>query len=153
MDSLFPDQQGWKEKFHGRFLRQDNLVFLKPLAFMNNSGKSAAAALHFFGWPLEELLVVHDDLETPFGTVQCTFGGGHRGNNGLRSIITLCGGNDFWRFRLGIGRPPGGRKPGDWVLERFSPHEEALLPEITTESARFLLEQCGKPQEKKLVFA
>ncbi|POR05356.1 hypothetical protein AU468_01365 [Alkalispirochaeta sphaeroplastigenens] len=157
MESLFTiqgglSQEGWKEKFHGLFLRRDNQVFLQPQTFMNHSGKSVVAALQFFGWSLEELLVVHDDLETPFGTVQSSFGGGHRGNNGLRSIITLSGGSDFWRLRLGIGRPPRGRAPGDWVLERFSPHEEACLGEITEGSAAFLLEQCRKATEKTLVF-
>lgn len=97
---------------------------------MNESGRSVQAAIAFFGIARYEILVVHDDLETAFGTVQLAFDGGHRGNNGVRSIGRTCGGTDFWRLRVGIGRPPAQRNPGDWVLERFSPEEEARLPDV-----------------------
>lgn len=120
----------WKDKFHGRFRRIGEMVLLVPDAYMNESGRSVQAALSFFGISRSEMLVVHDDLETPFGTVETVFGGGHRGNNGVRSIAQACGGPDFWRLRIGIGRPPANRKPGDWVLERFSRDEEARLPEV-----------------------
>lgn len=125
-----PDQGSWKEKFHGIFFRAGDVVLLKPQTYINGSGRSVQAAATFFGIPREATLVVHDDLETPFGSVEITQGGGHRGNNGVRSIMTHCGGPDFFRLRVGIGRPPGHRKPGDWVLERFSREEEAELPDV-----------------------
>ena len=130
----------WKEKFHGRFCRAGEVVLLVPDTYMNESGRSVQAALSFFGISGPETLIVHDDLETSFGTVEMTFGGGHRGNNGVRSITQVCGQPDFWRLRIGIGRPPGNRKPGDWVLERFSRDEEARLPEVLDLAFAFVTE-------------
>jgi peptidyl-tRNA hydrolase, PTH1 family len=125
----------WKEKFHGRFLKEGNRILLLPHTYMNRSGSSVQAAATFFGLSPEEILVAHDDMETAFGTVTLTFGGGHRGNNGVRSVSQVLGSSDFHRLRIGTGRPPAGRNPGDWILERFSPDEEARLPDILREGA------------------
>ncbi|MFA7567156.1 MAG: aminoacyl-tRNA hydrolase [Alkalispirochaeta sp.] len=128
----------WKEKFHGRFLKEGDRVYLIPHTYMNRSGKSVQAAVKFFNFTPQELLVVHDDMETPFGSVELTFAGGHRGNNGVRSIAQSLGTPDFYRLRIGVGRPPAGRRPGDWILERFSPDEEARLPDIVASAVRII---------------
>lgn len=137
----------WKEKFHGTFARAGEVVLLLPGTYMNESGRSVQAAAFFFNIPRDRTVVVHDDLETPFGTVNLVFGGGHRGNNGVRSVEQHLGGRDFWRLRVGIGRPPADRKAAAWVLERFSPHEEARLPEIQRLSARVLRDAIAGPVE------
>lgn len=136
----------WKEKFHGVFLKSGETTLLKPHTFMNHSGRSVQAALSFFALDLAELMVVHDDLETPFGTVELTWGGGHRGNNGVRSIMQQLGDAAFWRLRIGVGRPPARHAPGEWLLERFSPEEEAHLPSIITEAVAMIGEYADSPR-------
>lgn len=96
------------------------------------------AALSFFKLKPKKLIVVHDDLELPFGTVQMKEGGGAGGHNGLRSIIKHAGTADFYRFRLGISRPPSGRDVSSWVLSRFAPDEEMLISDYCIRAASIL---------------
>ena len=127
----------WSEKFKGEYSKfgKPETLLLKPCIFMNNSGESVAAAMSFFKLKPSDLLVIHDDLELPFGSVQLKKGGGAGGHNGLRSIIRQTGSPDFFRFRLGISRPPAGRDVSSWVLSRFSPDEEAMLPDYLGRAA------------------
>jgi PTH1 family peptidyl-tRNA hydrolase len=141
-------ESAWKEKFHGRFVKDGTRVLLAPETYMNNSGRSVQAAAAFFGISPAGVLVVHDDMETPFGTVSLTRGGGHRGNNGVRSVAQALSGPDFWRLRLGVGRPPRGRRPGDWILERFSPDEEAHLPRMVAVAAQMIRDNVAQPTEQ-----
>lgn len=117
------------------------LHFLKPETFMNLSGEAVAAAAAFFKVGAESILVVHDELELPLGTVSLKYGGGLGGHNGLRSMNASLGSAAFWRFRFGIGRPddraPGeGGPPGsgkgivEWVLSDFSAAEAAVLDQV-----------------------
>ncbi len=130
----------WISKFKGEYAKHSNpeQLLLKPQTLMNNSGESAAAALSFFKLKPENLIVIHDDLELPFGTIQIKKGGGAGGHNGLRSIIKLTGTPDFLRFRMGISRPPGGRDVSSWVLGRFSEDEEALLDDYCNRASEIL---------------
>ncbi len=91
----------------------------KPQTFMNRSGESVRALVDFHDTPLERLLVIHDDLDTPFGSIRLRKSGGHGGQNGLRSIIQHLGSQDYARLRFGIGRPPGRMSPVDFVLQPF----------------------------------
>ena len=91
----------------------------KPQTFMNRSGESVRALVDFYDIPLEHLLVIHDDLDTPFGSIRLRKSGGHGGQNGLRSIIQHLGSQDYARLRFGIGRPPGRMSPVDFVLQPF----------------------------------
>lgn len=134
------DDPSWKEKFHGLFRREGAVVYLKPLVFMNNSGRSVQAALSFFSIDPSALLVVHDDLETQFGVIDAVRDGGHRGHNGVRSVSTSLSTGDYRRLRMGIGRPPANRRVADWVLERFSREEEAELPDMLDRAAKLLTE-------------
>ncbi len=137
------DRGTWKEKFHGRFLKEGELILLAPETFMNHSGRSVQAARAFFGLNPGQVLVVHDDVETAFGVVELAWNGGHRGQNGGRSVAQALGTSEFWRMRIGLGRPPSTRKAADWVLERFSSEEEAELPKVLANAARIVQDAAG----------
>jgi PTH1 family peptidyl-tRNA hydrolase len=139
------DRASWKEKFHGRFVKDGSLTLLAPETYMNHSGRSVQAARAFFGLETAEIVVCHDDVETPFGAVDLTWNGGHRGQNGVRSTVQALGTSEFWRLRIGLGRPPSTRKPADWVLERFTAEEEAELPAILRLAARVLQDAAARP--------
>jgi PTH1 family peptidyl-tRNA hydrolase len=135
----FPE---WKEKFSGVFAKGtiagEDVVLLKPLTYMNESGKSVQPAIAFFHVNPksgDELIVVHDELDLPFGDVRVKVGGGHAGHNGLRSIMAAMGG-DFARVRFGIGRPPAGFRGevADYVLQNFDPVEAATVPDVVTKA-------------------
>jgi PTH1 family peptidyl-tRNA hydrolase len=121
------------------------VVLAKPMSFMNVSGGPVAAVRNFYKIPNERVIVVHDELDLPFGTVRLKLGGGDNGHNGLRSVTAALGGRDYYRIRIGIGRPPGRMDPADFVLRDFSAAERKELPEIlgrAADSARILME-CG----------
>lgn len=105
------------------------LILLKPQTFMNLSGNSVMPALQFYKAPLANLLVVHDELDLPFGMIRFKVGGGHGGHNGLRSIIENLGKGDFTRLRIGIGKAPHGDTTGH-VLGKIPPDQMELLPRI-----------------------
>ncbi len=120
-----------KKKFSGFYGEGDwsaeHLLLLKPQTFMNLSGQSVSQALHFNKLSMQDLVVIHDDLDIPFGRVKLKDGGGHAGHNGLRSLVSELGGGGFIRVRIGIGRPLHG-DPSDYVLGNFAKSELALLP-------------------------
>jgi PTH1 family peptidyl-tRNA hydrolase len=89
----------------------------------------------FYKLPAERVLVLHDELDVPFGTIRLKLGGGDNGHNGLRSVTASLGTRDYHRLRIGIGRPPGRMDPADFVLRNFSPTERKELPEILGRSA------------------
>lgn len=118
--------------------------FLMPETYMNLSGESVQAAAGFYRIPCDQILVVHDELELPLGQAAFKEGGGLGGHNGLRSIKACFGSADFWRLRIGIGRP-GGRKDPDadisgWVLSDFTPCEAAVLPQVLDACAGALIQ-------------
>jgi len=116
----------FRGKFSGRLseIRVDDrrVALLKPETYMNESGRSIAAAASFFKAPSETLMVVHDDVDLEEGRLQVRSGGGLAGHNGLRSIANALGTQDFLRLRIGVGRPERGdpRPVADWVLSPFS---------------------------------
>ena len=110
------------------------LVLAAPTAYMNESGGQVVAAVRFFKVPPERLLVVHDELDLPFGDVVLKRGGGEGGHNGLRSISTSLGTRDYGRLRVGIGRPPGRMDPADFVLRDFSTVERKELPFVLSDA-------------------
>lgn len=132
-DSGFPE---WKDKFNGLFTKGsvagEDIVLLKPQTFMNESGKSVQAAVAFLKLDVKnELLILHDELDLEFGDVRLKVGGGHAGQNGIRSIIAALG-PDFARVRIGIGRPPAGFRGevADYVLSNFDAVEAARAVDI-----------------------
>ncbi|MEU5852417.1 aminoacyl-tRNA hydrolase [Saccharopolyspora shandongensis] len=102
-------------------------VLVKPRSFMNLSGGPVAGAVKFYKAPPESVIVIHDELDLPFGTVRLKRGGGENGHNGLRSISKSIGTRDYLRVRFGIGRPPGRMDPADYVLKDFSGTERKEL--------------------------
>jgi PTH1 family peptidyl-tRNA hydrolase len=109
--------------------KADRHILLKPQTFMNLSGQSVMPALQFYKLPRTQLIVVHDELDLPFGTVRFKQGGGHGGHNGLRSIMEQLGKGDFLRLRIGIGRAPHG-DTSNYVLGNIPPEQMEGLPRI-----------------------
>jgi PTH1 family peptidyl-tRNA hydrolase len=94
---------------------------------MNESGQAVAPLVRYYRTPADELLVVHDDIDLPFAKLRVQEDRGPGGNNGVRSIIRSLGSQEFWRLKIGVGRPPGRQNPADYVLRPFSTQER---PEI-----------------------
>jgi PTH1 family peptidyl-tRNA hydrolase len=120
-------------------LGDKSVVLAKPRTYMNLSGGSVAGALRFYKVPLEQLVVVHDELDLPYGTVRLKLGGGENGHNGLRAITKSLGTRDYHRVRFGIGRPPGRMDPADFVLRDFSAVERKELA--------FVVDRCADAVE------
>ncbi|WP_459548006.1 aminoacyl-tRNA hydrolase [Nocardia sp. X0981] len=111
------------------------VLIAKPRSFMNLSGKPVAALARFFSVPPTEIVVVHDELDLPFGAVRLKRGGGEGGHNGLRSVSGALTTKDYLRTRIGIGRPPGRQDPADFVLKPFSAAERKELPVVVEQAA------------------
>ncbi len=129
-----------RSKFSGEFgklaLRGQDLSVLKPETFMNESGRSVQPAAAFFHLEPRDILVVHDELDLPFGELRLKVGGGHAGHNGLRSIVQCLGSAEFIRLRVGIGRPPASFS-GDtagYVLSGFTSAERAELAAVVAKA-------------------
>ena len=115
------------------------IIIAKPLTFMNNSGEAVAPLVRYFKVPLERLLVIHDDMDLPLGTLRMRPSGGSAGHNGMLSIFDKLGTNAIPRLRVGIGRPPGRMDPADYVLQDFSRSEEELLNMVITQACEAAL--------------
>ena len=137
----FLDSLNWQKKFKGQYAAADKaallktgedftrLHFIKPETYMNLSGESVSQVAAFYKIEPSQILVVHDELELPLGTVSLKWGGGLGGHNGLRSMRDCFGTNDFWRLRIGIGRPSSG-DIAEYVLSPFSSDERIILSQI-----------------------
>jgi PTH1 family peptidyl-tRNA hydrolase len=110
-------------------------VIARPLTFMNESGGPVAGLLSFYKIPVENLIVIHDELDIPFSEVRLKCGGGEGGHNGLRSVTKSVGTRDYLRVRVGIGRPPGRMDPADYVLHDFSGTERSEVPLLISDAA------------------
>ena len=111
------------------------VILAKPGTYMNNSGGPVAGLMKFYDVPLQNVIVVHDELDIDAGAVRIKQAGGHAGHNGLRDIIAAADSNDFVRVRVGIGRPPGRQDAADFVLKNFSAEERKELPLLLALSA------------------
>ena len=112
-------------------LYKDRRVILaKPRAFMNLSGQPVSALVRFYKIPLENLLIIYDDVDLDFGIIRLRQEGSSGGQKGMQSVIQSLGTNNIPRIRIGLGRPPGRMETPDYVLQRFSNQEEDFLPEI-----------------------
>jgi len=115
--------------------RDQRLILIKPQTFMNLSGRPVASYLRFYKLPLENLLVVYDDVDLPLETLRMKPDGGDAGQKGVRSIIQELGTQDFPRLRLGINRPPGRMSVSSYVLQDFSKDDQATLPFVLDQAA------------------
>jgi PTH1 family peptidyl-tRNA hydrolase len=120
-----------EKKFQGEVARSTvdgrQVWLLKPDTFMNLSGQSVLALMQFYKVKLANILVAHDDLDLPVGEVRLKQGGGHGGHNGLRDIISRCGGNGFQRIRLGIGHPGNKARVTGHVLKKASSDDQVAI--------------------------
>jgi PTH1 family peptidyl-tRNA hydrolase len=122
----FKAHKGRADVVEGR-LAGVRAVLAEPKTFMNLSGGPTASLRDFFKVPVERIVVVHDELDIPYGALRLKRGGGDNGHNGLRSITASIGSKDYLRVRVGIGRPPGRQDPADFVLKDFSSAERKEL--------------------------
>ncbi|PKV79710.1 aminoacyl-tRNA hydrolase [Nocardia fluminea] len=111
------------------------ILIAKPRTYMNLSGRPVAALAKFFSVPVDQVIVVHDELDLPFGTLKLKQGGGEGGHNGLRSISQALTTKEYLRTRIGIGRPPGRQDPADYVLKPFAAPERKEVPVIVEQAA------------------
>ena len=102
---------------------------------MNESGGPVKAVMSFYGVAAERLIVIHDELDIPFGAIRAKLGGGDNGHNGLKSIRKSIGTGDFFRVRVGIGRPVGRQDPAEYVLKQFAAAERKDLIEVVRRAA------------------
>ncbi len=124
--------------------REGNKVILvKPQTYMNLSGDSVAALVKFYKIPLDHLIVFHDDLDLPLGSLRLRSTGGSAGQKGIGSIIQKLGTPDFTRIRIGIGRPPGRMDAADYVLQAFGKHEIEIVQTVLEQVVR-AVESCLK---------
>jgi PTH1 family peptidyl-tRNA hydrolase len=103
------------------------VVLAEPRSYMNESGGPVVSVARFYKIPLDRIVVVHDELDLPFGALRLKLGGGDGGHNGLRSVTAALGSKDYLRVRFGIGRPPGRQDPADFVLREFGAAERKEL--------------------------
>jgi PTH1 family peptidyl-tRNA hydrolase len=122
----FKAHKSGAEVLEGRLAGQ-RVILAKPRSFMNLSGGPVAGAARFYKVPATGVVVVHDELDLPFGALKLKLGGGDNGHNGLRSISKSLSTKDYYRVRFGIGRPPGRQDPADYVLKDFSTVERKEL--------------------------
>jgi len=116
-------------------LQGHRAVLAKPSTYMNESGGPVKGLLDFYKVPMERLVVVHDELDIAFNTLRLKLGGGDNGHNGLRSIRRSTDSGEFYRVRVGVGRPPGRQDPADFVLKPWSSTERKEIPMLVSDAA------------------
>jgi len=133
--------------FKALVIKSSNNFFVKPQTFMNNSGESIVAIANYYDIENEHIIIIHDDLDLPFGTIKFKLGGGHGGHNGLRSIDEHIGKN-YIRVRIGIGKPNEKKDVANFVLSDFSKEEFEHLNVIITHSIKAIEAIKVKPLEQ-----
>lgn len=132
LDQLYTG--AWRKEGKGELAEwrvgSEKVLLLKPQTFMNLSGEAVWPLVRFYKLELSDILVVQDDLDMPFGTLKLRLGGRSGGQNGIKSIISALGSEQFARLKLGISRPPAGRDPADWVLSPFLGDEQLVLQQV-----------------------
>ncbi|WP_248929098.1 aminoacyl-tRNA hydrolase [Paenibacillus hamazuiensis] len=128
----------------------EKVVLLKPMTFMNLSGESMRAYMDFYKVPIEDLVVVYDDLDTPFGQIRLRYQGSAGGHNGIKSAIQHLGTQTFNRIRMGISRPAPGFDIADYVLSRFTKEEFAKMPQILDRTVEAMEHMLKEPFEKTM---
>lgn len=112
------------------------LILAKPQTYMNLSGQSVGALVRFYKVPVEQVLIIYDDIDLPFGTLRMRPGGSSGGHKGMQSILDRLGRQDIPRLRVGVGRPSGSKAAANYVLNEFSAREKLDLPLILDRAAQ-----------------
>ena len=124
----------FEKKVDAEVAKNAKFILAKPQGFMNNSGVAVAKLLSYFKVPVENLVVVHDDVDLPFGEYRLRQGSGSAGHHGVIDIIEKIGTQDFWRFRIGVGRPSDSKyNVEDYVLKPFAPDEVDFIRSLPHE--------------------
>ena len=124
-----------KSNFQSTLLKSGYDLFSKPTTYMNNSGVAVHSIMEYYKIDIEDIIVIHDDLDLPFGTVKYKIGGGHGGHNGLKSIDSHIG-KEYVRVRIGIGKPQDKANVANYVLSNFSKEELNKLQDIITHTIK-----------------
>ena len=142
IDYFAPDGATWKKEKNALTTRTEidgkNVILVKPQTFMNNSGDAVGALVTFYKIPLENVIVIHDDMDLKVGTIREKIGGGSAGHNGIKSIDKTIG-NEYKRIRIGIGHPRDFESqidPSDWVLGKFDSEQLKQIKSVI-ESIKF----------------
>jgi len=106
-----------------------SVLLAMPQTYMNLSGKSVGRLMAYYKVDIDHVIVIHDDLDLPFGTIRLKKGGGDAGHKGLKSVVTALGSADFLRIRMGIGKPADKAGVENYVLQKFNQEEQGVLPE------------------------
>jgi len=130
------------KSLYGKLTRpnREEIILIKPQTYMNLSGEAVSECLSKFKVALDQVLIVHDDLDLPYGTLRLKNGGGAGGHKGIKSTIDKLGTGDFYRLKIGIGRPEDSNHVVDYVLEKFSSSERKDLPETIIQAASAILD-------------
>ena len=118
-----------------RTFGDERAVIARPTSYMNDSGQQVAQLMRWYKADLTHLIVIHDELDIPYGQIRVKIGGGTAGHNGLRSVVRHAGSPDFLRVRVGVSRPRGHQDPADYVLSDFTAQERASLDDVIERAA------------------
>jgi len=129
-------------------LNGKHVVVAAPTSFMNESGGPTKALATFYKVDPENIIVLHDELDIDLGVIRVKFSGGDNGHNGLKSIRKSLGSGDWYRIRLGIGRPPGQQDPADFVLKNFASAEQAEVADLIERGADAVTHLVGSSLEE-----
>lgn len=147
----FAGSRNFKSEFKGETQKfkigNEPVIALKPQTFMNLSGESVQPLLNFYNMTVDDLLVVHDEVDVPFAQMKFQRARGHGGHNGIRNIHQMLGTNDYGRLRLGVGRPPvfvgddGEKRKAvmevhEWVLNNFAKEEMSKMPDYLNQAIK-----------------
>ena len=138
LNHIFISTKRFKSLYGVGRIDSERVILIKPMTLMNRSGDAVIRVLHFFHAGIEDLIVTHDDLDLPFGRLRFKLRGGDGGHQGVRSIVESIGRNTFLRLKIGIGRPPRGMDPADYVLTPFDEVQYSNLVPIVSRVAEAL---------------
>ncbi|MDP2695764.1 MAG: aminoacyl-tRNA hydrolase [bacterium] len=129
------------KKFFGQYAKNNKIILLKPMTYMNNSGQSVQAVVNYYDIDLGNVLIIHDDMDLDFGQIKIQKNKSAAGHNGVDSIINSINSNDFWRLRIGINNELKKRIPGDkFVVSNFTAEEEKQIGKIIEPALDFIIE-------------
>jgi peptidyl-tRNA hydrolase, PTH1 family len=129
IDSFVPWKFKYDEKYKSELYKDQDVIYLKPMEFMNRSGWAVSAVAKFYKIEPKDILVMHDDIDLPVGKIQLKLWGSSAGHNGLKDIIEKIGTKDFWRLRIGVDRPINQDDVAEYVLSNFKKDEKNLIEE------------------------
>ena len=140
IDEMVPWIFKYDEKYKSELYKDQDVLFLKPMEFMNRSGWAVSAVAKFYKIQAKDILVIHDDINLPVGKVQLKLWWSSAGHNGLKDIIAKIGTNDFRRLRIGVDRPVNQDDVADYVLSNFKKEEKKLIEDKMSDIEKYIEE-------------